>query len=88
MSQLEQLVGEQLVQAEEDDYEAIRRRWWVRSINQNRTFHGTVHKSVLEMRAEDDESFFNFSRMSIKHFDHLLQLVLALAYKIFLCVRV
>lgn len=61
-----------VVEAEEADYRANRRRWYVRPVNQDRNEQGAVNHLVQKMRAEDDESFFN---LTIGRFDHLLEMV-------------
>ena len=52
-----------------------RRRWWVRPIFQNRLGQGHYHNLLQEMRVTDVELFFNYSRLTIEQFDHLLSLV-------------
>lgn len=52
-----------------------RRRWWVRPINQRREEQGASEQLVREMRLHDDESFFNYTRMTMVQFDRLLTLV-------------
>ena len=56
-------------------YDANQRRWWVKPINQLRTEQGATAQLIQQMRDEDDESFFNFTRMTIQQFDYLLELV-------------
>ena len=53
-----------------------KRKWWVRPIftEDNRMQHG-AHILLDEMRLNDLESFFNFTRMSPASFDKLLGIV-------------
>lgn len=55
--------------------EALGRRWWVRPLNTRREEKGFYTNLIKELRFEDDEMFFGFTRMSISTFDKLLSLV-------------
>lgn len=48
------------------------RRWWVRSINSNRRNQGDYHNLIQEMRLQDPEMFFNYTRLNVDQFDLLL----------------
>ncbi len=50
------------------------RRWYVRPINLTRNSHGESHL-VEEMRLFDEETHFNYFRMSRRKFDRLLHLI-------------
>lgn len=60
---------------------AEERRWWVRPINKKRKEQGFADQLVQEMRLNDDESFFNFTRLTMSSFDELLQLVAPILIK-------
>lgn len=51
-----------------------RRRWYVRPINLARNSHGECHL-IEEMRMYDEETHFNYFRMSRRKFDQLLHLI-------------
>lgn len=51
-----------------------KRRWWVRPIYENRRRQGHGYHLLQELR-NDDEMFFNYTRMSVETFDYLLYLV-------------
>lgn len=69
------MLGSLLAEAVQADYESSRRRWWVKEINKSRKEQGAVNNLVQQMRQEDDEAFFDFTRMTISRFDCLLNLV-------------
>ena len=52
-----------------------RRRWWVRPINERRKEQGDYENLVQEMRLNDVEMFFNYTRLTVEQFDCLLKLV-------------
>lgn len=52
--------------------ERRRRRYWVHPLSSKRRARGTYYVLYLELR-RDPEQFFNYMRMSIESFDHLLQ---------------
>ena len=52
-----------------------KKRLWVGSIFKNRETQGHYHTLVNEMRFNDRECFFRYTRMSPDRFDHLLGLV-------------
>lgn len=68
-------LAELIEDTDEVDYLTYRCRWWVRPINTRRAEQGASVNLVQEMRYEDDESFFNFTRMTFVQFDELLRLI-------------
>lgn len=66
---LDMLVGTNRV------FKVRQRRWAVHPINQLRSEYGHFHNLVAEMRQQDKDKFFNFTRMSPEMFDDLMNLV-------------
>lgn len=52
-----------------------KRRWGVHPINQLRREHGFFDNLCKEMSLNDDETFFNFTRMTTAQFDNLLGMI-------------
>lgn len=73
---------------EVDDFlEEIRRiectrAYWVHPVNKNRPLQGDGLQLYQELRVLDDSEFFNYTRMSIDEFDHLLNLIFPTINKI------
>lgn len=60
----------------------IRRRWWVHPINGFRPFQGAGENLYRELlHLNDEESFFNFTRLNFTQFDELLDLISPLIRK-------
>lgn len=55
--------------------EQVNRRWWVRPINTRRDTQGFYNNLIQEIKNDDPEMFFAFTRMNVSQFDHLVQLV-------------
>lgn len=54
----------------------VNRRWHVRPINQKRLQQGEYHNLFKELKEfEDEDMFFEYSRMSMLQFDKLLRFV-------------
>lgn len=63
--------------AANEAYVAAGRRWWTRPLNSvnKRREQGATMNLLREMRQNDDESFFVFTRMNFALFDKLLRLI-------------
>lgn len=54
----------------------INRRWYVRPINQKRLQQGQYNNLFKELKkSQNEDMFFEYTRMSMLHFDKLLGLV-------------
>lgn len=51
------------------------RRFWMKEIYKRRERQGAYNNLIQEMRLSDQESFFNFYRMTPQMFDNLLSIV-------------
>ena len=74
-------VGLELEEQEQRKRRQRRRRWWVRPWIARREQFGAYHALMSEMEGEDPESFVNFVRMDIQHFQQLLVAVTPLILK-------
>lgn len=52
----------------------INRRWWIRPYNRKRNKFG-FENSFMEIKKNDPESFFIYTRMSCKQYDDLLDFI-------------
>ena len=58
-----------------EENEIQERRWWARHNNARRHKLGASDHLLHEMRLDDDEEFFNFTRLTVEQFNEILDLV-------------